>query len=169
MVRMFAHTFILYTISILIMKNITYKIDIINKSHHPLPSYKSKMAAGMDLTAFLPKDSLQLMPRIPTLIPTGIYLALPAGLEGQVRARSGLAARHGIIVPNAPGTIDPDYRGEIKVILMNLSNTPFEIKDGDRIAQLVIASYISVQWEVREELNQTERGKKGFGSTGIGD
>lgn len=151
------------------MNDLLHKIQIINTSHHPLPSYKTLGAAGMDLAAFLPKGPLMLKPRIPTLVSTGIYIALPHGLEGQIRARSGLAARNSIIVPNAPGTIDPDYRGEVKVILMNLSDKPFEIKDGDRIAQLVVTPYVSIKWEPTDQLGETERGTGGFGSTGVGD
>ena len=144
------------------------KVQIINKSHHPLPAYKTEGAAGMDLSAFL-KSPLTLLPRVSALVPTGLYIALPKGLEAQIRARSGLASRHGIIVPNAPGTIDSDYRGEIKVLLMNLTDTPFDIKDGDRIAQLIVAPYVSITWKSVNQLTETARGEGGFGSTGVGD
>ena len=149
------------------MNTLLKDIQIINKSHHPLPTYKTEGAAGMDLSAFLSK-SLILEPGKPTPVPTGLYIALPQGVEGQIRARSGLAS-HAIIVPNAPGTIDSDYRGEIKVLLMNLSDTAFEIQDGDRIAQLIVAPYLSVTWKTVEQLSETVRGEGGFGSTGIGD
>lgn len=144
-------------------------IQIINRSHHPLPTYKSSTAAGMDLAAFLPTGPLMLQPRIATLVPTGIYIAIPQGLEGQIRPRSGFSAHNGVIIPNAPGTIDSDYRGELKVLLMNLLDTPFEVEDGHRIAQLVVAPYVSVKWEPVDELGETERGTGGFGSTGVGD
>lgn len=150
------------------MNTLVKDIQIINKSHHPLPTYKTEGAAGMDLAAFL-TSPLTLMPRVPALVPTGLYMALPQGVEAQIRARSGLASRHGIIVPNAPGTIDSDYRGEIKVLLMNLTDTPFEMKDGDRIAQLIVAPYLSITWKSVEQLGETVRGEGGFGSTGIGD
>ena len=145
------------------------KIEIINKSSHPMPTYMTTGAAGMDIYAFLP-ETITLAPRVPTLVPTGLYMAIPQGMEAQVRPRSGLAAKHGIIVPNAPGTIDSDYRGEIRVPLMNLTDKPFEIKDGERIAQLLIAPYITVTWEQVEKLPETVRGEGGFGSTNnVGD
>lgn len=150
------------------MNTLHQKIKIINQSHHPLPAYKSQGAAGMDLTAFLAAP-LTLEPHLPTLIPTGLYIALPQGLEGQVRPRSGLSSRHGIMVTNAPGTIDSDYRGEIKVSLVNITHTPFEVRDGDRIAQLVVAPHAMITWEPVDKLTETIRGERGFGSTGVGD
>ncbi len=137
-----------------------------NESKHPLPRYETAQSAGMDMSAFL-ENAVTLLPGERKLIPTGIYVALPNGYEAQVRPRSGLAYKHGITVLNAPGTIDADYRGEIRVLLINLSDEPFEIQDGDRIAQLVVAPYARVTWEERDLLPDTARGEGGFGSTGI--
>ncbi|HPQ07717.1 MAG TPA: dUTP diphosphatase [Bacteroidia bacterium] len=141
------------------------KVRIINKSKHPLPKYQTPLSAGMDLVANLDAP-VTLMPLERQLIPTGLYIALPEGYEAQIRPRSGLALKHGITVLNSPGTIDADYRGEIKVILINLSNTPFVINDGERIAQMIIAKHEVVEWEAVEELDETSRGEGGFGSTG---
>lgn len=141
------------------------KVQIINKSSFPCPAYATPQSAGVDLKANL-TESVTLQPLQRTLVPTGLFIALPAGYEAQVRPRSGLAAKHGITVLNTPGTIDADYRGEIKVILVNLSDQPFEIVPGERIAQMVIARHEQVEWEQVEELDATERGAGGFGSTG---
>lgn len=140
-------------------------IKIINRSRHPLPNYETAHAAGMDLRAFLDAP-IELKPLERTLVPTGLFLELPIGFEAQVRPRSGLAAKRGVTVLNAPGTIDADYRGEVKVILVNLSNETFRIEDGERIAQLVIARHERVEWIPTEELSLTDRGAGGFGSTG---
>jgi len=140
-------------------------IKIKNLSNNPLPAYATALSAGVDLYANL-SEELVLGSLERALIPTGIYLELPAGFEGQVRPRSGLAAKHGLSVLNSPGTIDADYRGEIKVILVNLSNEPFVIKHGERIAQLVIARHETANWIVTEELSSTARGDGGFGHTG---
>ncbi len=140
-------------------------INIINRSHHPLPSYETVHAAGMDLRAFI-NTPVSIKPLERTIVPTGLFIELPAGIEAQVRPRSGLAAKKGITVLNSPGTIDADYRGEIKVILVNLSNEEFIINDGERIAQLVIARHESIQWNPTETLQESERGAGGFGSTG---
>lgn len=141
------------------------KVQIINKSHHPLPAYETELSAGMDLRANLDEsvtlNSLQRM-----LIPTGLFIALEKGSEAQIRPRSGMAYKHGISVLNSPGTIDADYRGEIKVLLINLSADPVTISDGDRIAQMVIAKHETVEWEESDTLSETERGAGGFGSTG---
>ncbi len=141
------------------------KIKIVNHSPYPCPAYATPQSAGVDLKANL-EASVTLQPLQRTLVPTGLFIALPAGFEAQVRPRSGLAAKHGITVLNTPGTIDADYRGEIKVILVNLSQEPFEIVPGERIAQMVIARHEQVEWEEVEELDATERGAGGFGSTG---
>ena len=142
------------------------KIRIINKSAHSLPEYGTEHAAGCDLRANLP-EPITLSPLGRALIPTGLYIELPVGLEGQVRPRSGLAAKHGITVLNSPGTIDADYRGEIKVILVNLSDIAFTINDGERIAQLVVAKHEQAEWEESSELADSERGAGGFGHTGV--
>lgn len=140
------------------------KIKIINKSQHPLPKYQTALSAGMDLYANLEKTiTLKSLER--KLIPTGLFLELPEGYEAQVRPRSGLAIKNGISVLNAPGTIDADYRGEIGVILVNLSTEDFNINNGDRIAQMVIAKYETAEWQEVAEINETERGAGGFGST----
>jgi len=141
------------------------KIQVINKSKHELPSYETIAAAGMDLRANL-EESLTIKPLERTFVKTGLFVALPIGTEAQVRPRSGLAAKKGITVLNAPGTIDADYRGEIAVILVNLSNEPFTINDGDRIAQMVIAKHEKISWNQVEMLEETDRGAGGFGSTG---
>lgn len=140
-------------------------IEIINKSHHELPSYSTELSAGMDLRANI-SEPITLEPLQRCLVPTGLYMALPAGYEAQVRPRSGLAIKSGITVLNSPGTIDADYRGEICVVLINLSDKAFIINDGERIAQMVIARHEKVEWKPVEVLNSTERGEGGFGHTG---
>ena len=139
-------------------------IKIINKSPHPLPEYQTESSAGMDLNANL-AESITLKSLERKLIPTGLFLELPSGFEAQIRPRSGLAIKNGITVLNAPGTIDADYRGEIGVILVNLSSENFTINNGDRIAQMVIAKYETAEWQEVNSLNETERGEGGFGST----
>lgn len=141
------------------------EVKIINRSHHPLPQYATALSAGMDLRANL-DEPIHLGPMQRCLVPTGLYIALPAGFEAQIRPRSGLALRKGITLLNAPGTIDADYRGEIGVIVMNCSDTEFVIEDGERIAQMVIARYETVEWNAVSELDETERGDGGFGHTG---
>lgn len=141
------------------------QVQIINKSRHPLPQYQTELSAGMDLRANLDVP-ITLQPLERKLIPTGIYIALPKGYEAQIRPRSGLAFKHGISIVNSPGTIDADYRGEIGVILVNLSSEPFTVNDGERICQMVIAEYTKVEWQERTELDDTERGAGGFGHTG---
>lgn len=141
------------------------KIEIINRSHHPLPRYATPLSAGLDLRANLDAP-LTLQPLKRRLVPTGLRIALPAGYEAQVRPRSGLALKHGITLLNTPGTIDADYRGEIGVIMVNLSAEPFTVADGDRIAQLVIARYEQAEWQPVESLDTTERGEGGFGHSG---
>lgn len=141
------------------------RIEIVNKSGLPLPAYATAGSAGMDLHAAVNED-ITLSPMERKLIPTGLYIALPAGYEAQIRPRSGWALKFGISMPNTPGTIDSDYRGEIGVILLNLGQEPFTIKRGDRIAQMVIARYEQITWNEVNELDQTERGAQGFGSTG---
>lgn len=142
------------------------QVKIINNSSHELPSYATALSAGMDLRAMLPNGSITLLPNEYKLIPTGIQIALPSGFEAQVRPRSGLAFKKGITVLNSPGTIDADYRGDIGVILINHGSEPFEVTDGERIAQLVIAKYERVQWSLTTSLDETDRGSGGFGSTG---
>jgi len=141
-------------------------VEVINKSKHQLPNYETLASAGMDLRANI-DTAITLKPLERTIIKTGLFIALPIGFEAQVRPRSGLAAKKGITVLNAPGTIDADYRGEIGVILVNLSNENFTINDGERIAQLVIAQYTQAKWQEVEILDKTERGEGGFGSTGV--
>ncbi|MEJ5302658.1 MAG: dUTP diphosphatase [Bacteroidales bacterium] len=141
------------------------QLKIINKSGNELPKYQTEYSAGMDLRANL-RDKMILSPGQRALVPTGLFIEIPIGYEGQVRPRSGLAAKYGITVLNAPGTIDADYRGEVQVILINLGNEPFEINNGDRIAQLIIAPVIQIQWKEEESLEETLRGKGGFGHTG---
>lgn len=141
------------------------KINIINKSKHEMPAYATPLSAGVDLRANI-EEAIELQPLERKLIPTGIFMALPEGYEAQIRPRSGLAAKHGITVLNTPGTIDADYRGEIKVILINLSSTPFVIEDGERICQMVIAQHAHVEWQEVDSLDETERGEGGFGHTG---
>lgn len=142
------------------------KVKIRNSSSNKLPQYETKGAAGMDLQANL-THPLFLEPMERKAIPTGIYLELPKGYEAQIRARSGLALKKGIGCINAPGTIDSDYRGEIKVLLVNLSKEIFQIHPGDRIAQMVIKEYVQIQWQEVKELQMSERGEKGLGSTGV--
>jgi len=142
------------------------KIQIINKSKHPIPSYETEGSAGMDLRASI-DAAITLKPLERAIIKTGLYIALPIGFEAQVRPRSGLAAKKGITVLNSPGTVDADYRGEIGVILINLSNEEFVVNDGERIAQLVIAKHERLKWEEVAILDNTERGVGGFGSTGV--
>ncbi|MDG1672434.1 MAG: dUTP diphosphatase [Flavobacteriaceae bacterium] len=141
------------------------KINIINKSSNALPHYETVASAGMDLRAHLEND-IVLPPMERVIIPTGLFMELPVGYEAQVRPRSGLAAKHGLTVLNSPGTVDADYRGEIGVILVNLSNTAFTIKNGERIAQMVIAKHDRAEWEEVQSLSDTSRGTGGFGSTG---
>jgi len=141
-------------------------IEIVNKSHHPLPAYATELSAGLDLKAFI-QQPIILKPLERKLIPTGLFIALPQGFEAQIRPRSGLAAKNGITVLNSPGTIDADYRGEIKVILVNLSNEDFVINDGERICQMVIAKHEKVNLQLVDNLGQTGRGEGGFGSTGL--
>ena len=141
------------------------KVKVINRSKHDLPRYETALSAGMDVRANL-SEPIVLIPLARALVPTGLFVELPAGFEMQVRPRSGLAAKFGLTVLNAPGTIDADYRGEVKVILANLSGEEFTINDGERIAQLVVARHEQVEWEQAEELSDTTRGAGGFGSTG---
>lgn len=141
------------------------KVNIINRSHHQLPAYETIQSAGMDLRANLDQP-VTLQPMERRLIPTGLFMSLPAGYEAQVRPRSGLAIKKGITVLNSPGTIDADYRGEVGVILINLSQDPFIINDGERIAQMVIASHEQVEWQPVDTLDETVRGTGGFGHTG---
>lgn len=142
------------------------KIEVINKGRQPLPAYATAQSAGMDLRANIPK-SITLQPLERRLIPTGLYIALPEGYEAQVRPRSGLALKHGITVLNSPGTIDSDYRGELMVLLINLSQNPFTVNDGERIAQLVIARHEQAVLTAVEVLDETERGAGGYGHTGV--
>jgi len=142
------------------------KIEVINKSHHPLPSYQTEHAAAMDAHAFLPDGALKLEPSERAAVSTGLFMAVPVGYELQVRSRSGLSFKHGVVVVNSPGTVDADYRGEIKVLLANISNEPYEVQDGDRIAQLVIAKCEQAEWLEVSELDETARGEGGFGHTG---
>ncbi|RAK68372.1 dUTP diphosphatase [Hymenobacter edaphi] len=141
------------------------QVAVINRSHHPLPAYQTEHAAGLDVRANL-AEPVTLSPLERALIPTGLFLEIPAGYEAQVRPRSGLAYKHGIGLVNSPGTIDADYRGEVKVLLVNLSNEPFVVQDGERIAQLVFARHETIQWQEVAELGETTRGAGGYGSTG---
>lgn len=141
------------------------KVRIINKSRHSLPQYATPYSAGLDLRANIDTD-IVLQPLERALIPTGLYIELPQGYEAQIRPRSGLAFKHGLTVLNSPGTIDADYRGEIRAILVNLSNEAFTIKDGERICQMVVAAHARVDWEETDNLDETERGAGGFGHTG---
>lgn len=141
------------------------EIKIVNKSQWPSPAYATALSAGMDLKADI-SEKITLKPLQRVMVPTGLFIALPEGYEAQVRPRSGLAAKHGITVLNTPGTIDADYRGEIKVILVNLSDESFDIEPGERIAQMVIAKHERVEWKEVDELDETQRGAGGFGSTG---
>ncbi len=142
-------------------------IRIINRSKNSLPGYETIHSAGMDLRADL-ESSVRLNPMERKLIPTGLHIELPEGFEAQIRPRSGLAFKHGISIVNSPGTVDADYRGEIKVLLINLSTEPFEINTGDRIAQMIVAKHEKVLWDEVEVLNETSRGAGGYGHTGIG-
>ena len=141
-------------------------IKVINKSKHDLPKYQTELSAGMDLYANI-DEPITLKPLERTLVKTGLFISLPKGYEAQIRPRSGLAFKNGITVLNTPGTIDADYRGEIGVILVNLSSQDFTINDGDRIAQMVIAKHETAIWEEVENLDETERGEGGFGSSGV--
>jgi len=141
-------------------------VKIINKSHHSLPAYETASSAGMDLKAFV-ASSVMLKPMERQLIPTGIYLELPVGYEAQIRPRSGLALKSGVTVLNTPGTIDADYRGEIKILLINFSDSDFLIQDGDRIAQMIISKHEKVDWQEVEVLTETQRGAGGYGHTGV--
>lgn len=142
------------------------KIQVVNRGHQHLPAYATQQSAGMDLRANL-EEPITLHPMERRLIPTGLHIALPEGYEAQVRPRSGLALKHGLTVLNSPGTIDADYRGEIGVVLINLSQQDFIVNDGERIAQLVIARYEQADFELVEALNETERGEGGYGHTGV--
>ena len=141
------------------------KVKVVNKSKHPLPQYATECAAGMDLRANI-DEPIVLKPLERKLIPTGLYISLPIGYEAQVRPRSGLALKHGISVCNTPGTVDADYRGQVGVILINLSNEDFVVEDGERIAQMVISKHERAEWLPVEELDETERGAGGYGHTG---
>jgi dUTP pyrophosphatase len=141
------------------------KIKIVNKSGNPIPKYQTDMSAGMDIHANT-KENIVLKPLERILVPTGLYIELPPGFEAQIRPRSGLAVKNGITVLNTPGTIDADYRGEIQIILINLSNEDFVIRHGERIAQLIINKYEKIDWKIVYELNETQREGGGFGSTG---
>ncbi|MFM7822308.1 MAG: dUTP diphosphatase [Bacteroidota bacterium] len=141
------------------------EVKIVNRSGHALPAYETAGAAGMDLRAVL-ESPIILEPMQRALVPTGLFIELPIGFEAQIRPRSGLAFKHGVTVLNSPGTIDADYRGEVKVLLVNLSAQPFTVNHGERVAQLVVASHAHVQWLAVDELNDTLRGAGGFGSTG---
>lgn len=142
------------------------KVKIVNKSGYDVPFYATELSAGMDLKAAI-EEPIELDSLCRAMVPTGLYIALPEGYEAQIRPRSGLAAKHGVTVCNSPGTVDADYRGEIKVILVNLSKEKFVINPGERIAQMVIAKYEKIEWDEVEVLNETERGAGGFGSTGV--
>src|SRR5690554_1916389 len=141
------------------------QVKIVNKSKHPLPEYATALSAGMDLRADI-DGPVTLKPLQRALIPTGIHIQLPEGYEAQIRPRSGLAIKHGISIVNSPGTIDSDYRGEIRVILVNLSNENFTIQDGERICQMVVAQHATIEWEEVNSLDETRRGSGGFGHTG---
>jgi len=141
------------------------KIRIVNQSRHPLPSYSTLLSAGMDLRAHF-DEPVTLAPGARILVPTGLYISLPKGYEAQIRPRSGLALKKGVTVLNTPGTIDADYRGEIGIIVVNLSQEDFVINDGERIAQMIVAKYETVEWEQCDSLDETERGAGGFGHTG---
>lgn len=142
------------------------KVKIVNKSGYDVPFYATELSAGMDLKAVI-EEPVELDSLCRAMVPTGLYIALPEGYEAQIRPRSGLAAKHGVTVCNSPGTVDADYRGEIKVILVNLSKEKFVINPGERIAQMVIAKYEKIEWDEVEVLDETERGAGGFGSTGV--
>ena len=142
------------------------KVKIINRGRQPLPTYATALSAGMDLRANIDED-ITLLPMQRQLVPTGLYIALPEGYEAQIRPRSGLALKHGITVLNTPGTVDADYRGEIMVLLVNFSDEPFVVKDGERIAQMIVAKHEQVNFELTETLDETERGAGGYGHTGL--
>ena len=142
------------------------KVKIVNKSGYDVPFYATELSAGMDLKAAI-EEPIELDSLCRAMVPTGLYIALPEGYEAQIRPRCGLAAKHGVTVCNSPGTVDADYRGEIKVILVNLSKDKFVINPGERIAQMVIAKYEKIEWDEVEVLDETERGAGGFGSTGV--
>mgnify|MGYP002521592860 FL=1 len=142
-------------------------VRIINRSHHALPQYATRGAAGMDLRAYLPEAPVTIRPGERALIPTGLYIQLPEGFEAQIRPRSGLALKHGIMVANSPGTIDCDYRGEIRVILLNAGREDFTIANGERICQMVVKEYVRVDWLETDTLDDTERAGGGFGHTGV--
>ncbi len=141
------------------------KVKVVNQSKHELPHYATELSAGLDLRANLDAP-VELKPLARALVPTGLFIELPAGYEAQIRPRSGLASKHGITVLNSPGTIDADYRGEVKVLLINLSDSPFVINDGERVAQMVIARHENISWQLADSLDETERGAGGFGHTG---
>ena len=141
------------------------KVQIINKSSFPSPAYATELSAGMDIRANI-EEAIVLKPLERFLVPTGLYIALPPGYECQVRPRSGLAVKHGITVLNTPGTVDADYRGELRTLMVNLSSEPFTIQPGERIAQMVVSKHEHIEWEEVEVLEATERGEGGFGSTG---
>ena len=142
------------------------KVKINNRGRQPLPTYATALSAGMDLRANIDED-ITLLPMQRQLVPTGLHIALPEGYEAQIRPRSGLALKHGITVLNTPGTVDADYRGEIMVLLINFSNEPFIVKDGERIAQMIVAKHEQVSFELTETLDETERGAGGYGHTGL--
>lgn len=142
------------------------KIPLINKSNYAAPAYATSHAAGLDLRANI-EESIELKSLERVLVPTGLFMELPVGVEAQIRPRSGLAFKHGITVLNSPGTIDADYRGEIKVLLVNLSNESFTVEAGERIAQMVVAKHEQVDWVAQDSLSESERGAGGFGSTGV--
>lgn len=142
------------------------KIKVINKSSNPLPLYETELSAGMDLRAFLTEDA-QIKPLQRILIPTGLFIELEKGYEAQIRPRSGLALKHGITVLNSPGTIDADYRGEVKILLINLSDTDFLVSNGDRIAQMIVSKHEQITWEDAKILTETARGAGGYGHTGV--
>ncbi|WP_324675264.1 dUTP diphosphatase [Hymenobacter sp. GOD-10R] len=142
------------------------QIPVINRSRHPLPAYQTAHAAGLDVRANL-TEPVTLKPLQRALIPTGLFMEIPIGYEVQVRPRSGLAYKHGITIVNSPGTIDADYRGELMVLLVNLSDTEFIVQDGERVAQLIVARHETITWELAEALSETARGAGGYGSTGV--
>lgn len=142
------------------------KVKVINKSNYPLPEYATPHSAGLDLRANI-SEKMEIKPLERIIIPTGLFIELPNGYEAQIRPRSGLAAKYGISIVNTPGTIDPDYRGEIKIIMINLSNNNFELIPGERIAQMVIARFEQIKWEETDSLTDSHRGDGGFGSTGV--
>lgn len=160
--KYFCLKFVIYK-KIVLMESLDIKI--VNRSHHQLPSYATVGSAGMDVRANL-KHPIVLKPLERVLVPTGLYVEIPEGFEMQIRPRSGLALKHGISLVNTPGTIDSDYRGEIGVILINLSSEPFVINDGERICQMVVSRYERVKWNLVEELDESQRGDGGFGHTG---